>query len=165
MNRPLKTVMIGALLSSLAVVSAYAQAERASRGPDARPRATLKEGARTSAAPAPEVVAQAPNARLAALIRRDLVIQRNKNVANVRRIDVGVYCVRPTAASGITPSNSIVMLTPEYFYSLYNEVKVQWASTQSGCTANEIGVYTFADVNFTAEYTFSNAVSFSIYVP
>ncbi len=58
-----------------------------------------------------------------------------------------------------------MVLTPEYFYSLYNEVKVQWASRGSGCNSNEIGVYTMADVNLDGIYTFSNAVSFSIIVP
>ena len=58
-----------------------------------------------------------------------------------------------------------MVLTPEYFYSLYNEVKVQWASRGSGCNSTEIGVYTMADANLDGIYTFSNAVSFSIIVP
>ena len=162
MNNPLKAVLIGAVVASLASVSAFAQAER-KPDPNARPRAALKtEAAKTGV---PEIAAVAPNARMAALIRRDLIVQRNKNVANVRRIDVGVYCVQPTAGFGINPGNSIVVLTPEYFYSLYNEVTVQWASTSSGCASNEFGVYTFADVNLDGIYSFSNAVSFSIIVP
>ena len=118
-----------------------------------------------AAAPIPEVAADAPNARLAALILRDLTIQRNKNVNRVRRLAVGVYCIRPTAASGVDPRNNIVVLTPEYYFSLYNEVKVQWASRRNGCNADEVGVYTMADANLDGIYTFSNAVSFSIIVP
>ena len=117
------------------------------------------------AATNPEVVADAPNARLAALILRDLRIQRDNNVDDVRRIHVGVYCIRPGAASGIDPTTNIVVLTPEYYFSLYNEMKVQWASRGNGCNANEIGVYTMADANLDGVYTFSNAVSFSIVVP
>jgi hypothetical protein len=159
MNRLLKTMLIGASVASLSVVSAFAQ-ERAERSKNDRARAGQSEAA-------PEaIVADAPGVRLAGLIRApNLVALRNKNIANVRRIAAGVYCIRPSAASGINPATAIVTLTVEYFYSLYNESTVQWASRDSGCNANEIGVYTFADVNLDGVYTFSNSVSFSIIVP
>ena len=163
MNRLLKTMLIGASVASLSVVSVFAQ-EAAQRSGNDRARAAVSEMGK-EAATNPEIVADAPNARLAALILRDLRIQRRKNVDNVRRIDVGVYCIRPSAASGINPTTNIVVLTPEYFFSLYNEIKVEWASRRSGCSANEIGVYTMADANLDGVYTFSNAVSFSILVP
>jgi hypothetical protein len=164
MNRLLKTMLIGASVASLAVVSAFAQ-ERAERSNDDRARAPASQMGRE--ATNPEIAADAPNARLAGLIRNTTppVAQRNKNIANVRRIATGVYCIRPTAASGINTATAVVTLTVEYFFSFYNESKVQWASRQSGCTANEIGVYTLADVNLNARYTFSNTVSFSIIVP
>lgn len=132
MNRLLKTMLIGASVASLSVVSAFAQ-ERAERRADPKPRATQSEIGK-EAATNPEVVAVAPNSRLAALILRDLTIQRNFNVAGVRRPQVGVYCIRPTAGPGIDPRTNIVVLTPEYFYSLYNEVKVQWASRGAAAT-------------------------------
>jgi hypothetical protein len=163
MNRLLKTMLIGATVASLSVVSAFAQ-ERADRRADPKPRATQSETGKEAAAN-PEVVADAPFARLAGLILRDLRIQRRKNIDNVRRIATGVYCIRPSAASGIDPTTNVVVLTPEYYWSLYNEIKVQWASRRNGCNANEIGVYTMADVNLDGIYTFSNAVSFSIVVP
>ena len=162
MNRLFKTMLIGASIAALSAVSAFAQ--RADRRADPQPRATQSEIGK-EAATNPEVVAVAPNSRMAGLILRDLTIQRDFNVATVRRLSAGVYCVRPTAATGIDPRTAIVVLTPEYFYSLYNEVKVQWASRGSGCNSNEIGVYTMADVNLDGVYTFSNAVSFSIIVP
>jgi hypothetical protein len=163
MNRLLQTMLIGASIASLSAVSAFAQ-ERGDRRADPKPRATQSEIGK-EAASNPEVVAVAPNSRLAALILRDLTIQRDFNVASVRRLSAGVYCIRPTAGAGIDPRTNIVVLTPEYFFSLYNEVKVQWASRGSGCNSNEIGVYTMADVNLDGIYTFSNAVSFSIVVP
>ena len=163
MNRLLKTMLIGASIASLAVVSAFAQ-ERADRRADPQPRATQSEIGR-EAASNPEVAAVAPNSRMAALILRDVTIQRDFNVSAVRRINTGVYCIRPSAAAGIDPRTNIVLLTPEYYFSLYNEVKVQWASRRNGCNSNEIGVYTMADVNLDGVYTFSNAVSFSIVVP
>jgi hypothetical protein len=162
MNRLLKTMLIGASVASLAVVSAFAQ-ERADRRADPKPRATESEVGKE--ATNPELVTDAPNARLAALILRDLRIPRNKGVNRVRRPAVGVYCIRPTVASAINPARIVVTLTPEYFFSLYNEIKVQWASRGSGCTSDEIAVYTMADANLDGIYTFSNAVSFSIVVP
>ena len=163
MNRLLKTMLIGVSVASLSVVSVFAQ-EGGKRSGNDRARAPVSEMGK-EAATNPEIVADAPNARLAALILRDLRIQRRKNVDNVRRIDVGVYCIRPSAASGINPTTNIVVLTPEYYFSLYNEIKVEWASRRNGCNANEIGVYTMADANLDGVYTFSNGVSFSILVP
>lgn len=168
MNGLLKTILTGAALASLAG-TAFAQATRP-QAADAPPRATAQRGAEaagnfTMKGAAEAVVAEAPFARLAALIRRDRIVERNKNVQNVRREGTGVYCIRPTAASAINPATAVVTLTPEYFFSLYNEVKVQWASEGSDCNANEIAVYTLADVNLNGVYVFSNAVSFSIIVP
>jgi hypothetical protein len=162
MNRLLKTMLIGASIAALAVASAFAQ--RADRPADPQPRAAQSETGK-EAATNPEVVAVAPNSRMAGLILRDLTIERDFNVGSVRRRAVGVYCIRPINATGIDPRTAIVVLTPEYFYSLYNEVKVQWATRGSGCSSNEIGVYTMADANLDGIYTFSNAVSFSIIVP
>jgi hypothetical protein len=152
MRRQWHTIVFGTLLSVAVCTGASAQ--------DAKdqPRANGSEGARMAVAPA--VVADAPNARVAALIRRDLTIVRNKNVVSVTRPARGVYCILPTVAAGITPGTAIVMLTPEYFYSLYNDVKVQWASGGSPCPASKIAVYTFDPGG-----NFSNAVSFSIVIP
>ncbi len=111
------------------------------------------------------VVASAPNARLAALVRRDVVLLRNKGVAAVQRIAAGIYCITPAASTGIVPNTAIVMLTPEYYYSALNEIKVQWASAGSACGANRIAVYTLADVYANGVYRLSNLVSFSIVVP
>src|SRR5688572_24198034 len=112
MNRMLKTMLIGASVASLAVVSAFAQ-ERADRRADPKPRATESEIGKE--ATNPEVATDAPNARLAALILRDLRIPRNKGVNRVRRPAVGVYCIRPTAGAAINPATIVVNLTPEYF--------------------------------------------------
>ena len=46
-----------------------------------------------------------------------------------------------------------------------NEIMVQWGTKGSGCSADRIAVYTLADINANGIYSFSNAVSFSIYVP
>lgn len=164
MKRHLKALLWGALASSLIVLSVQAQENAAAREPDKtrHPRAVLSDQTPEATT---RIAADAPNARVAALILRNLAIPRNKGVANVRRIGTGQYCVRPTVASGVDPATAIVVLTPEFHFSLYNEVTVQWRSTNNGCASNEIGVYTFSDRFLTARYRLSNDVSFSIIVP
>lgn len=154
---PFKTFLLAAALS------AFACAATAQTVKD-RPRDNNGPAA-PSAAPTPNIVADAPSPRLAALIRQYGVIIRNKGVSSVTRIDTGVYCILPLASTGIKPATAIVIVSPEYFYSALNEVTVQWASTQSGCPSNRIGVYTFADLDANGIYSFSNLVGFSIIVP
>jgi hypothetical protein len=117
------------------------------------------------AATAVEGRVAAPNARLAALIAAGGNIIEQKGVQSVARIAQGVYCIRPTASSGVDPNNSIAVVSVEYFYSQFSEVVVQWAKKGSGCGSDRIGVYTLGDFNLDAKYTFSNDVGFSIYVP
>jgi hypothetical protein len=157
-NRQLKTLLLGAILSGFAVAAMAQDSDNGRRAiPDARNPSKLDAQ--------PMAAADAPNARLAGLVRRDLTVVRNKNIHNVTRPDVGVYCILPRAAAGITPSTAVIVLTPEYYYSTVNSILVQWASRGSGCPSNRIGVYTLADSNGDGRYTFSNAVSFSIVVP
>jgi hypothetical protein len=108
---------------------------------------------------------QAPNARLAALIDAGGRPVRTKGVQSVERIDVGVFCIRPTDGSGINVNSMIALVSPEYYYSQLNEVTVQWASTQSGCGAGRFAVYTFQDSDRDGHYVFSNRVGFSVLVP
>jgi hypothetical protein len=154
-------MIFGAMIAALACASLPLQAKERPQG---APRFSDNKAAQAAPAPAAAAVT-APNARLAGLIRRDGAIIRNKNISSVHRVAAGVFCITPTAASGITPNNAIVMLTPEYFYSLYNEIKVQWAFRGSSCGNRRIAVYTFADANLDGVYTPSNAVSFSIVIP
>lgn len=151
-----RTSLFTAVFLSVCCTAAFAQSESKVE----RPRASNANAAASAA-----VAADAPGVRLAALIRRDGTIIRNKNVSAVKRIDTGVYCITPKSGSGITPSKAIVTLTPEYYYSLYNEIKVQWASSGSGCSSSQIAVYTLADSNLNGTYTFSNGVGFSIVIP
>lgn len=156
-----KTALIAAALSAFAAAAAAQTASAPGEGPQ-RPRESQAGAPRTAGA---AIVADAPNARLAALIRAGGAIVRNKGVSSVTRIDLGVYCILPTAATGIVPNTALVTLTPEYAYSQYNEILVQWAAAGSGCGSNRIGVYTLADPNHDGFYSFSNAVGFSIVVP
>lgn len=111
------------------------------------------------------IPAQAPNARLAALIDSGGTVIRQKGVRAVRLINTGVYCIWPTAATNIQPQSSVVSVSTEYFYSELNAIQVQWASTANGCTQGRIGVYTLADDDGDGTYDFSNRVGFSIVVP
>lgn len=160
LGRRCKTLLLAAIVCTFAG-AATAQTPQAAPQP---PRSG--NGSAGASLPVmPAVAADAPNARLAALVRRDVTLLRNKGVSSVTRIAVGVYCILPTAATGIVPNTAIVTLTPEYYYSLLNEIKVQWAATGSGCGSNSIGVYTLADPYRNGIYVFSNAVSFSVVVP
>lgn len=163
-QRHWKTLLFTATLCVFAGAAA-AQTPQTSQAPQTEPPRAANEQGASRLAVAPLIVADAPNARLAALVRRDVVLLRNKGVSSVTRIATGVYCILPTAASGIVATTAIVTLTPEYYYSLLNEIKVQWAATGSGCGGKRIAVYTFADPNRNGIYVLSNAVSFSIVVP
>lgn len=116
-------------------------------------------------APAASTPADAPNARMAALIRPPGVLVLNKGVQRVTNPAAGIYCILPTAATGITPTTAVPTVSVEYYYSKLNEVKVQWAHAGSPCGKARFAVYTFADPSRTGAYKFSNAVAFSIYVP
>ena len=154
--RPIMSMMI--LLTAGAVAVAQ---ERTNE----RPR--FKDAAESQRAAEPRaIVADAPNARLVALVRSpDAVLVAGKGVASVQRIATGVYCIRPTNATGINPQSAVVVVSVEYFYSQLSEVQVQWARRQNGCGNNRIGVYTLADLNLDGRYTFSNRVGFVVYVP
>jgi len=158
LQRPLHALACGAALSVIAATSAFA----AERPATDQPR--YEEGKVESTAES-RIAAVAPNARLAGLIRRDVSILRNKNIESVSRIATGVYCIKPTAGSGVKPNNSIVVATVDFYNSRFNESTVQWASQGSGCGNGRIGVYTLADENLDGVYTRSNTVGFSIYIP
>ena len=129
---------------------------------DTSPPATVSTGATVS----PNAIggAVAPNARVAALVDAGGTPIRTKGVTSVEHLDVGVYCIAPTS-SEVRPVNSITTVSPDYFYSSLNEIMVQSASASSGCAARKFGVYTLADDDGDGQYTFSDAVGFSIVVP
>jgi hypothetical protein len=140
---------------SLVAGAAMAQAEKTpARAKDAN-----------TITPQAVVAAVAPNAQLVALVRGGGQIIMQKNVDSVSNPATGIYCIRPAAAAAINVDRSIVTLTPEFFYSNLNEIKVQWAKKGSPCPAGRFAVYTMADANLDGRYTFSNAVGFSMLVP
>jgi hypothetical protein len=118
-----------------------------------------------AAAPVPAFTASAPSVRLAALINSDGGLVKNKGVESVERIGTGVYCILPKSSTGIDPTTVIVTVSVEFYYSVINEVQVQWASRGSGCGKDRIGVYTLSDFNANGFYALSNDVGFTIIVP
>jgi hypothetical protein len=156
MKRQFKALVLGAVLAGLS---------SATMAQDAKQPPRAKADSAGSFVITPNAAADAPNARLAGLIRHDTVVLRNKNIEDVNRAAMGVYCILPKPAAMIDPKTAIVQLTPEYYYSGVNEIMVQWATKGSGCPADRIAVYTLSDINADGIYTFSNVVSFSIYVP
>src|SRR4051794_1273285 len=63
--------------------------------------------------------AQAPNARLVALVSYTGKIVQSKGLDSITRIDRGVYCVKPLASAGIDVSSSVATVTPEWSYTNY----------------------------------------------
>jgi hypothetical protein len=156
-HRRFMSVALGALVLLVAGAVALTQ----ERG---RPR--FKDDPAAQAGTRANAPADAPNARMVALVRSpDAVVVLQKNVRSVRRIATGVYCIRPEPAAGIDPQTAVAVVSVEYFYSQLNEVMVQWARRQNGCGNERFGVYTLDDFNLDARYTFSNRVGFTIYVP
>jgi hypothetical protein len=152
---------LGIALASLTILAgtAMAQDARTDKNP---PRASDQK----TAAPAPLApTAIVTNARMAGLIQAGGTLIKQKNVEAVSHPATGVYCIKPTAASGIAPANSVALLTVEFFYSHFNEVQAQWAQRGSPCPTDRFAVYTIADRNLDARYTFSNEVGFLIVVP
>jgi hypothetical protein len=152
-----KSLIVGVGAVLLLCSAAMAQ----EREPARAPAAVMAPGVRAPAA----VVADAPNARLAALIRPPGVLVLNKGVDKVTSPANGIYCILPTAASGINPTTAVPNVSVDFFYSKFNEVTVQTAHGGSPCGKARIAVYTFADVNLTGRYSFSNQVGFNITVP
>jgi opacity protein-like surface antigen len=146
--------------SAFAAALALLACSAASAADSVPPRAKDSPGAVTT-----EGRISAPNARLVALVAAGGKLIKSKGVDSVTRINEGRYCIRPQASLGIDPSNSIAIVSVEYFYSNFNEVTVQWASRGSSCGSDRFAVYTFGDFNLDARYKFSNDVGFTIIVP
>src|SRR3954449_5449322 len=92
--------------------------------------------------------ADAPNARLVALVSYTGKIVQSKGLDSITRIDRGVYCVKPAGSTGIDVSKSVAIVTPEWSYTNYiNEVMAQWARAGSGCGSGRFGVITLSDYN------------------
>ena len=145
-------------VSLLALAASAASAQNSTAATQEKERARHQGKGVLSAGVETEALGglSAPNARLAGLIDAGGAPIRTKAIASITRIDIGVYCIRPTSSSGVNVNTAVVTLTPEFFYSLLNEMKVQWAAQGSGCPAGQIGVYTLADTNRDGIYTFSN---------
>src|SRR5689334_5693579 len=158
MNRRFwRTLACGALAAVVAAPLAFAQEQsnepaRGSDRPNVRAATT-------------RVAADAPGVRLAGLIQNDTVVLRNKGIHRVNRPTTGVFCITPTAASGINPNTAVVQVTVDWSRTRFNEAMVQWASIRQFCAANQIEIRTMLDVQPDAIFTPSNLVSFSIIVP
>jgi hypothetical protein len=147
------------LVAAAAAVLMLGSAASAQEQPSRATAADLTASSRAAAA------LDAPNARMAALIRPPGVLIMNKGVQDVSHPARGIYCILPTSGSGIDPAASLAVVSVEFFYSRFNEVQVQWARAGSPCPKSRFAVYTLSDPNLTARYRFTDDVGFVIYVP
>jgi hypothetical protein len=158
-----RATSIAAAVAALSMLASAAAAQE-------RPRDTTPPSKETLMFPSAQARAfggvAAPNARLAGLFDAGGRPVRTKGVQSIQRIDPGVYCIRPLSNTNINVNTMIVVASVEYFYSELDEVQVQWASTQNGCGAGRIGIYTFQNPSLGGgNYVFSSNVGFSIIVP
>jgi hypothetical protein len=151
---------VAAAAAMILMLGAVAQAQDKAQAPARASAADLAPVGTHKAA-----ATEAPNARLAALIRPPGVLIMNKGVQDVSHPQKGVYCILPTTGSGIDPATSLAVVSVEFFYSRFNEIMVQWARSGSPCPKSRFAVYTMSDRNLTARYRFTDDVGFVIYVP
>lgn len=128
-----------------------------------RPKADRDE--RITAADVARAAAVAPNARLVAFIIGGATprVIYQKGVQSVTSPAVGEVCVRPTPSSGVKPSNSVPIVSVEYYHSQYYAIFAQWARRGSSCPATTIPIYT-ATID-DAFWEFVDEIAFMVYVP
>ena len=159
MNRLWQTLACGVLVAALGVPLAFAQSDTQSSESQ---RGSDRPNVRAASA---RVTANAPGVRLAGLIRNDGFILRNKGIASVTMPSRGVFCIKPTAGSGINTDTAVVQVTVDWSRSEFNESLVQWASEPRYCSSSQFEIHTLWDREPNAIYTQSDRVAFSIIVP
>ena len=109
------------------------------------------------------IAAQAPYARVAALIKNGGTLLRSKRIARVTRVATGRYCIDPSIE--IDVNRAIVVATVDWSHSLPGSDAdlVQWRSTGADCAPGSFEVLTFR--NSSGNFVPSDAVAFSFVVP
>lgn len=112
------------------------------------------------------VLAQAPNARLAALIDGgstvgSLTVVRQVGVAEVTNPATGVFCVRAAASTGIKPAKVVPIVSTEYTLTTGFDTATQWASGRTSCPSGTVEVRTFD----TSTSDAVNGAAFTIVIP
>ena len=121
------------------------------------------------AAAAAQVVASAPNARLAALITPTgacpaaAIVSRGKGVASATNVKCGEFCIKPSVA--LNMETIIPIVSAEYSGSIKEVNIAMWRSSGLGCPAGSIDVVTYASDAFTGSLFANNQTAFTIVVP
>ena len=150
-----------AMAAGLAFACSAASAQQQAPGEreSASPNAERAVGAASAG-----VDAQAPNARLTALVDSGGRVVRSTNVDYVTNPRPGVYCIRPETRLNL--NRMIAVVSVEFFYSRFSEALVQWRSDPGFfCPDEHIEVYTLGDPNLNGSYVRTDGIAFTILVP
>ena len=128
--------------------------------------ATGVDGKAESAEGVAPIAAEAPNARLAALVSGgasagSFTVRRQVGVAQITNPQAGVYCVKPAAGTGVKPAKAVPIVGTEYANTSGFDSFAMWNSARPSCPTGNIEVDTF-DSSAEARV---NPVSFTIVVP
>lgn len=153
--RKLLLVLVGCALGALVVGGVAVATEGEDRD------AGTPSGAESS--PAREALggAQAPNARLVAVVdggatAGNFVVRRGKNIQSVTNPDTGIFCITPRPGAGITPGAAVPIVSTEFDGTPSDNHFANWDRTPDDCgpgkievQAFELGVGDVNDVGFT----------------
>jgi len=107
--------------------------------------------------------AQAPNARIAALVVAGGTVRRSKGILGVTHPSAGQYCIDPTN-SLFDVNKAIPVVSVDWSSSSGpNGEMAQWRSSGVGCPLGQIAVLTFELA--AGIFSLSDNVGFSIIVP
>jgi len=89
------------------------------------------------------------------------VIKRSRGVQSVTNPVPGRFCLRPTAASGVSPANTVPIVSTEYIGTSGFDGFAQWNASRQGCPGGTFAINTFD----ASESRALNDVSFTVVVP
>jgi hypothetical protein len=87
--------------------------------------------------------AQAPNARLAVVVRSSGAVLRSKGVRSVSNPAPGIYCIRPSRGAGIRFGKYVPSVSVEWGGSLGDALSAQWHASTRHCASKRIEVHTY----------------------
>lgn len=107
--------------------------------------------------------AEAPNARLAALIDQAGGVVRSKGVRAIQHPEPGVFCIRPKGSANIDVTRVVPSVTVDWSNSSGDALMAFYRSSGFGCSANRITVLTVRGEDGT--FDVEDGVAFTVVVP
>ena len=92
---------------------------------------------------------------------RSRIVKRSAGVQTVTNPVPGRFCLRPTAASGVDPADTVPIVSTEYIGTSGFDGFAQWNSSRQGCPQGTFTINTFD----ASEGTPLNDVAFTVLIP